>query len=79
VDESGKKFLTYCTIGRLGVIPIVGCEMMEPIEDILVRHARQAGRGVRPGNESGGGGGGHRKSQRGRGGGGNEDGSGYNQ
>ena len=40
--------------------------MMEPVEDIFVRHTRQTWWGVRPGTESGGRGG-HGKSQRGRG------------
>jgi len=57
VNGCGKKLLTYCAIRRLGVIPVVGRKVMEPIEDILVRHACQTGRRVGPGNESGGGGG----------------------
>jgi hypothetical protein len=67
VNACGKKLLTYCAISRLGVIPVVGRKMLEPIEDIFVRHARQTGWGVGPGNESGGRGG-HGKRQRGRGG-----------
>lgn len=54
----GRGRLTYCAIGRLGFIPVMGCEMMKPIEDVLVRHACQARWRVGPGNESGGGGGG---------------------
>ena len=50
----GKGVLTYCTIGRLGFIPVVGREVMESAEDILVGDAGQAGRGVGPGDESGG-------------------------
>ena len=66
MNGCGERNLTYCAIGRLGIIPVVGCEMMEPVEDILVRHTRQAGWRVGPGNESGGRGG-HGKSQRRRG------------
>jgi len=53
----GKSGLTYGTIGRLGFVPVMRCEMMEPIEDVLVRHTGQAGWGVGPGDEGGGGGG----------------------
>lgn len=52
-----EGFLTYRAISRLGLIPVMGCKMMEPIEDILVGHARQAGWRVGPGDESSGRGG----------------------
>ena len=52
MNGRGKRFLTYCAIGRLGVIPVVGGEIMEPVEDILVGHTRQTGWRVGPGNES---------------------------
>ena len=66
MNKCGERNLTYCAISRLGIIPVVGCEMMEPMEDILVRHTRQTGWGVGPGNESGGREG-HGKNQRRRG------------
>jgi len=43
---------TYCAIGSLGFIPVMGRKMMKPVEDILVRHACQAGWRVGPGDES---------------------------
>ena len=48
--------LTYCAISRLGLIPIMGCEVMESAEDVLVGDTGQAGGRVGPGDESGGGG-----------------------
>jgi len=52
-----RETLTYCTISRLGLIPVVGREMMESVEDVLVGHTGQAGWGVGPGGEGGGRGG----------------------
>lgn len=47
----------YCAISRLGFIPVVRREMMESVEDVLVRHTSEAGWRVGPWDESGSGGG----------------------
>ena len=44
---------TYCTVSRLGLIPVVGREVMEPVEDVLIGDVCQAGWRVGPGDESG--------------------------
>jgi len=48
--------LTYCTVGRLGFIPVVGREMMESAEDVLAGHTCEGGRRIGSRDESGGGG-----------------------
>jgi len=50
------RTLTYRTVGRLRFIPVVGREMMESAEDVLVGHTCEGGRGVGTRDESGGGG-----------------------
>lgn len=49
---AGKGALTNRAIGRLGLIPVVGREMMKSMEDVLVGDTGQAGRWVGPGDES---------------------------
>jgi len=56
VNERGG-WLTYCAIGRLGPIPVVGREVMESAEDVLAGDIREGGWRVRTRDESGGGGG----------------------
>ena len=53
----GKRDPTYRAISRLWFIPVVGREMMQPAEDVLVGYTCQAGRRVGPVDESGGRGG----------------------
>ena len=55
---TGGGPLTYCAISRLGFVPIVGCEVVESVEDVLVGDTCEGGGRVGPGHERGGGGGG---------------------
>lgn len=55
--DGTRSALTYCAVCRLGFIPVMGCEMMESVEYILVGDISQAGWRVGPGDESGSGGG----------------------
>jgi hypothetical protein len=50
--------LTYCAISGLGLIPVMGGEVMESAEDVLVGDTCEAGWRVGPRDESGSGGGG---------------------
>lgn len=52
-----KSKVTDCAISRLGFIPVMGGEMVESVEDVLVGHVGQAGWRIRPGDKSGGRGG----------------------
>jgi hypothetical protein len=45
--------LTYRAVSRLGLIPVMGCEMVESVQDVLVGDACEAGRRVGPRDERG--------------------------
>jgi len=55
MSVAGER-LTYCTVGRLGFIPVVGREVVESAEDVLAGDTCEGGWRVGTRDESGGGG-----------------------